>query len=490
MDDIDIAVIGSGFSGLGAGIRLLQKGFTDFLIFERADDIGGTWRDNSYPGCACDVPSHLYSFSFALNPGWTDTFSGQREIWRYLQECVEKFGLRRHLRLGHAVEEAAWDEAARRWVLTTSRGMWRARVLISAAGPLSEPSIPDVRGLESFAGEVFHSARWRHDLDLTGREVAVIGTGASAVQFVPEIQPIVRRLTLFQRTPAWIMPRFTRRIGRLERAIYRNVPGAQWLVRAGSYWVRESMGIGFMHPAVNRFGQRIAERNLRRQVCDPVLREKLRPKYVMGCKRVLISNDFWPAVSRANVDVVTSAITAVRPNGIATGDGAFYKAEAIIFGTGFRVTDTPIKDHVRGRDGRTLAQAWDPTMRAYLGTTVAGFPNLFLLLGPNTGLGHTSVVLMLESQLKQVLKALEHMRRNGIEAIEPRVEAQRRDSARVDRKMSGTVWATGGCRSWYLDSTGRNSTLWPGFATTFRLRLSRFRPDDYLLVEVGASRAG
>ncbi len=479
MDDIDIAIIGSGFGGLGAAIRLRQKGFADFLIFERADGIGGTWRDNSYPGCACDVPSHLYSFSFALNPEWTDTFSGQREIWAYLQKCVKRFGLEAHLRLGHAVEEAAWDEAARRWVVTTSRGRWRARVLISAAGPLSEPSIPDIPGLAGFAGETFHSARWRHDLDLTGREVAVIGTGASAIQFVPEIQPIAGRLRLFQRTPAWIVPRFSRRITRLEHAIYRRVPGAQRLVRTIGYWARESMGIGFMHPAVNRFGQRLAERHLRRQVADPALRDKLLPRYVMGCKRVLISNDFLPAVTRSNVDLVTSPITEIRPNGIVTEDGTFHKTEIIIFGTGFSVTDTPIKDRVRGRDGRTLAQAWDPTMRAYLGTTVAGFPNLFLLLGPNTGLGHTSVVLMLESQLKQVLKALAHMRRNGIEAIEPLAEAQRRDSARVDRKMAGTVWATGGCKSWYLDSTGRNSTLWPGFATTFRLRLSRFRPDDY-----------
>lgn len=486
MDDIDIAIIGSGFGGLGAAIRLRQKGFTDFLIFEKADEIGGTWRDNSYPGCACDVPSHLYSFSFALNPHWTDTFSGQQEIWEYLLSCVTRYGLRPQIRLGHEVHDAAWDEPTGRWILSTSRGTYRARVLIAATGPLSEPSVPDIPGLATFQGEVFHSARWRHDLDLTGRQVAVIGTGASAIQFVPEIQPKVETLQLFQRTPAWIMPRLSRRITRLEHAIYRYVPGAQRLTRTVLYWTRESMGMGFLHPRVNRFGQRLAERNLRRQVPDPVLRAKLTPKYVMGCKRVLLSNDFWPAVTKPNVNLITEGISEVRPRGIVTADGVEHPADTIILGTGFRVTDSPVMHHIRGRDGRTLGEAWTPTMRAYLGTAVSGFPNLFFLLGPNTGLGHTSVVLMMESQLKQVIKALRHMRRYGVEAIEPTPEAQQRDSARVDRKMAGTVWATGGCKSWYLDATGRNSTLWPGFATTFRLRLRRFSPNDYQAV--GASR--
>jgi cation diffusion facilitator CzcD-associated flavoprotein CzcO len=482
-NETDVAIIGAGFGGLGAAIRLRQKGFHDFLVFDQADDVGGTWRDNSYPGCACDVPSHLYSFSFALNPSWSDTFSGQAEIWDYLRDCVTRYGLTQRLRLGHRVTEAAWDDAAHRWRITTSRGDYTARVLISATGPLSDPAFPDIDGLDSFRGTVFHSARWRHDHDLTGRRVAVIGTGASTAQFVPEIQPQVAHLTVFQRTPAWVLPRMTRRITAVEKAIYRHVPGAQRLTRTVLYWGRECWAVGFLHPRINRAAQRFAKRYLRRQVPDGDLRAKLTPTYVMGCKRILLSNDYWPALTRDNVEVVTEKIQRVEPTGIVTTDGVTHPVDTIIFGTGFHVTDPPIMAFVRGRNGRTLAQAWTPTMRAHLGTTVHGFPNLFLLLGPNTALGHSSVVLMIEAQTKQVLKALQHLRRTGAATIEPTVEAQRRHTEHVDDAMAGTVWTSGGCVSWYLDATGRNSTLWPGYVTGFRLRLARFRASDYVTTE-------
>ena len=482
-NETDIAIIGAGFGGLGVAIRLRQKGFHDFLVFDQAGDIGGTWRDNSYPGCACDVPSHLYSFSFALNPSWSHTFSGQTEIWNYLRDCVTRHGLTPRLRLGHRVTEAAWDDATQRWRITTSRGDYTARVLISATGPLSDPAVPDIDGLDSFRGTVFHSARWRHDHDLTGRRVAVIGTGASAAQFVPEIQPKVARLTVFQRTPAWVLPRMTRRITAVEKAIYRHVPGAQRLTRAALYWGRECWAVGFLHPRINRFAQRYAKRYLRRQVPHSDLRAKLTPTYVMGCKRVLLSNDYWPALTRDNVDVVTEKIQRVEPTGIVTTDGVMHPVDTIIFGTGFHVTDPPIMTIVRGRDGRTLAQAWTPTMRAHLGTTVHGFPNMFLLLGPNTALGHSSVVLMIEAQTKQILEALQHLRHTGAATIEPTVEAQRQHTEKVDNAMAGTVWTSGGCTSWYLDATGRNSTLWPGYVTGFRLRLARFRASDYVTTE-------
>ncbi|MBB5872999.1 cation diffusion facilitator CzcD-associated flavoprotein CzcO [Allocatelliglobosispora scoriae] len=484
MIETDIAIVGAGFGGLAAAIRLKQRGHHDFVVLEKADEVGGTWRDNTYPGCACDVPSHLYSFSFALNPGWSDTFSGQAEIWAYLRGCVEKFGVTPHLRLGHTVGDAAWDERSQRWHVETDRGTFSARVLIVATGPLSEPSLPDIPGLATFAGTVFHSARWRHDHDLAGRRVAVIGTGASAIQFVPKIQPVVGSLTVFQRTPPWIMGRMSRPISRAEHAVYRRVPGAQRLVRTAIYWVRDASALGFLHPRINRLGQKLAEGHLRRQVGDPELRAKLTPTYVMGCKRVLLSNDYLPALTQSNVDVVTESIREVRPGGIVTVDGVEHEADTIIFGTGFHVTDSPVMQRIRGRDGRTLAETWTPTMRAYNGTAVAGFPNLFFLLGPNTGLGHTSVVLMAESQVAHVLAALDHMRRNGIAAIEPTEQAQRRYVERIDARMAGTVWATGGCQSWYLDSTGRNSTLWPGFATGFRLRLRRFRAADYAAVRL------
>jgi cation diffusion facilitator CzcD-associated flavoprotein CzcO len=480
-EHVDIAIIGAGFSGIGAAIRLKQEGFADFAVFEQADEVGGTWRDNTYPGCACDVPSHLYSFSFASNPDWSDTFSGQAEIWAYLRRCVDRFGIRPHLRLGHSVAEAAWDDGAGHWRLETSGGSFTARVLVGATGPLSAPSTPDIPGLESFEGTVFHSARWNHEHDLTGRRVAAIGTGASAIQFVPAIAPTVEHLTLFQRTPAWVIPRRSRTITRPERAIYRHVPGAQRLVRAALYWARDAMAVGFLHPRVNRAVQRVALLHLRSQVPDPALRERLTPRYTFGCKRVLISNDYYPALTRDNVELVTERIREVRADRIVAADGTEHPVDTIILGTGFHVTDSPLMRLIRGRDGKPLESAWTPSMRAHLGTAVAGFPNLFLLLGPNTGLGHTSVVLMAESQIEQVIRVLRYMRRNRLRAVEPTVDAQRRYTERVDAKMARTVWLSG-CSSWYLDATGRNSTLWPGYATGFRRRLRRLRADDYAAV--------
>jgi cation diffusion facilitator CzcD-associated flavoprotein CzcO/NAD(P)-dependent dehydrogenase (short-subunit alcohol dehydrogenase family)/pimeloyl-ACP methyl ester carboxylesterase len=474
----DIAIVGAGFAGLGAAIKLKQSGRHDLVIFEQAAELGGTWRDNSYPGCACDVPSHLYSYSFAPNPDWSDTFSGQADIWAYLRRCAEDAGLAAHLRLSCRVEGARWDEAEQRWRITTAAGEHVARVLIVATGPLSEPSVPAIPGLESFAGTVFHSARWRHDHDLTGRRVAVIGTGASAAQFVPAIQPAVGRLHVFQRTPAWVLPRRSRPLTRFERALYHRVPGTQRVARTLSYWTRELMAVGFLHPAVNRLGQRIALTRLRRQVPDPALRAKLTPDYVLGCKRVVLSNDYLPAVAQSNVELVTESIREVRRDGVVTEDGLVRQVDTIILGTGFRVTEPPMYGLVTGRDGRTLAQACTPTMKAHRGTMVAGFPNLFVLLGPNTGLGHSSVVLMVESQLRHIRNVLDHADRLGVAALEPSEEAQRRWTALVDQRMRGTVWVSGGCRSWYLDATGRNSTIWPGYATGFRLRLNRLRPHE------------
>ncbi|MDQ7907872.1 NAD(P)/FAD-dependent oxidoreductase [Phytohabitans sp. ZYX-F-186] len=475
-----IAVIGAGFSGLGAAIRLKQRGYDDFVVLDRGTEVGGTWRDNTYPGCACDVPSHLYSFSFDLNPEWSRSFSPQPEIWYYLRRCVDAYGLEPHLRMGHEVHGAAWDGG--RWVVETSRGTYSADVLISASGGLCEPAQPKLPGLETFTGPVFHSARWRHDVDLTGRRVAVVGTGASAIQFVPAIAADVARLHLFQRTPPWVLPKADRPISRLERRAFRAVPGAQRLARTGIYWLREFyQGTAFLQPVMMRLGQRMARSHLRRQVPDPALREKLTPRYRMGCKRVLLSNDYYPALTRSNVEVVTEGIAEVRPDAVVTADGTARPIDAIIFGTGFHVNDAPIAQRIRGRDGRTLAEAWQGSPRAYLGTTVAGFPNLFLLLGPGTGTGHTSVVFMMECQLAYVLDALRHLDRGGDGAIEPTAAAQHAFISTMDKKMAGTVWQAG-CRSWYQDSTGRVSAIWPGYTWSYRLRTRRFDPAHYEVV--------
>jgi cation diffusion facilitator CzcD-associated flavoprotein CzcO len=477
---IPIVIAGSGFGGLGMAIRLRRSGIEDFAIFERAHDLGGVWRDNSYPGCACDVQSHLYSFSFAPNPEWTHAYSPQQEIWDYLRGCAERFGLRPHLRFGHEIKSAAWDATTQRWQLETPRGRYTADVFVAAVGALSEPSLPRLPGLERFAGKLFHSARWDHGYDLGGRNVAVVGTGASAIQFVPQIQPRVARLHLFQRTPPWILPRQDRPFGETYKALLRRSPLLQRLVRASLYVRRELLAFAFLHPErLAPYAERQALQHLAAQVADPALRARLTPSYRIGCKRVLVSDDYLPAVARPNVELVTDAIAEITAGGIVTRDGRERAVDAIICGTGFHVTDIPIGRHVRGRDGRSLDEVWQGSPRAHLGLTVHGFPNFFLLLGPNTGLGHSSVILMMEAQIAHVLGAVRHLRRRGLGTLEPRPEVQAAFVADVDARMRSTVWSTGGCKSWYIDVNGRNSALWPSYTFSFMRRVSRFDAREY-----------
>jgi cation diffusion facilitator CzcD-associated flavoprotein CzcO len=479
---VRVAIVGSGFSGLGAAIRLKQEGIDDLVVLERADDVGGTWRDNSYPGCACDVPSHLYSFSFALNPDWTRSFSPQPEIWEYLRRCAREYGVMPHLRFGHEVLSAAWDDTRQRWCIETSRGPLTAQVLILGTGPLSEPQLPSLPGLDRFRGTVFHSARWNHDHDLRGERVAVIGTGASAIQFVPHVQRVAARLHLFQRTPPWILPRLDRPVTALERWLFHRVPGAQRLARLGIYWGRESSVVGFTRaPRLLTVVQRLALRHLRRQVGDPELRRRLTPSYTIGCKRILISSDYYPALDKPNVEVVSSAIAEVREHSVVAQDGTEREVDTIIFGTGFHVTDSPAMQRIHGRDGRLLADVWRPGMAAYLGTSIAGFPNLFMLVGPNTGLAHTSIVLMIESQLGYITDALRRLRETGAGAVEVRADAQAAFVDEVQSRMQRTVWMRGGCASWYLDASGHNTTLWPGSTWGYRLRTRRFDPSCHVM---------
>ncbi len=481
VEHVRIAIVGTGFSGLGLAIRLKQRGIADFVVLERASDVGGTWRDNTYPGCACDVPSHLYSFSFALNPDWTRTFSPQPEIWAYLRDCVDRYGIGPHIRYGAELLDATWDDGARRWRITTPQGPLTADVLALGNGPLSEPSIPAIPGLDGFEGTLFHSARWRHDHDLAGKRVAVIGTGASAIQFVPRIQPAVGHLTLFQRTPPWILPRLDRPISDRRRALYRRLPAVQRLVRGLIYTQREIGALGLVYrPAMLARVEKLARKHLEAQVADPDLRKKLAPSYRLGCKRILLADDFYPALTRPNVEVVTDRIREVRPHSIVTEDGTERAVDTIIVATGFHVTDMPAARCVRGRGGQLLADAWRDGAQAYLGATVAGFPNLFLLIGPNTGLGHTSMVYMIESQLAYILDCLQMMARRGVETVEVRPETQAAYNDELQRRLRGTVWLSG-CASWYLDAHGRNSTLWPGFTFAYRRRTRRFDPASYAL---------
>lgn len=478
---VRIAIIGSGFGGLGAAIRLKQDGVDDFVVLERAGDVGGTWRDNTYPGCACDVESHLYSYSFALEPTWSHRFSRQPEIWRYLQRCAREFGALPHIRFDHEVKSAAWDEPTRQWHIETSRGPVTSQVLVMASGPLSEAVVPKLKGLERFEGRAFHSSQWDHSVDLAGRRVAVIGTGASAAQFIPEIQPKVARLDVYQRTAAWVTPRPDAAIPEWRRKLYARVPLVQRFARFVIYSYREAWVVLFRNPGAMRHAQRLAIRHLEKAIADPALRAKLTPSYTMGCKRILLSNDYYPALAHTTVEVITDGIAEVRTRSIVDSNGVERAADVIIFGTGFRPTDPPIAAHIRGRDGRSLADVWAGSPRALAGTTVAGFPNLFLLLGPNTGLGHNSVVYMTEAQLDHLIGALRYMRAHGVDAVEPRDEAQRSWVEAIDRRMRGTVWVAGGCASWYLDRTGRNSTLWPDSSWSYYRRAARFRPHEYAM---------
>jgi cation diffusion facilitator CzcD-associated flavoprotein CzcO len=484
---VRVAVIGTGFGGLGVAIALQKAGHRDFVLLERAAAVGGTWRDNSYPGCTCDVPSHLYSFSFAPNPDWTRSFSRQPEIWDYLERVTDRYGLRRKIRFGVAVTEARWDTSEARWRIGTSRGEMTADVLISAAGPLSEPRIPDIPGLDSFPGPVFHSAEWDHGFDLTGKRVAVVGTGASAIQIVPEIQPKAGRLVLFQRTPAWVMPRRDRRISEREKSIYRHVPLAQRAARLGLYISREALVGAFVkRPQMLRSAQRLALANMAKSIGDPALRAKLTPDYVMGCKRILLSNDYYPALAQPNVDVVASGLAKVDGNVLTAQDGTSYEVDAVAFATGFRATDMPIAKHIYGAAGLSLAEAWQGDMRALRGTTVPGFPNLCLVVGPNTGLGHNSIVHIIESQLSYITDYLATLERTGAAALDARSGAEQRWCAEIERRMAATVWTTGGCVSWYLNAAGRNPTLWPASTIRFRWATRRLDPAEYDLIPAPA----
>jgi cation diffusion facilitator CzcD-associated flavoprotein CzcO len=478
---VRLAIVGTGFAGLGLAIRLKAQGIEDFVLLERADDVGGTWQANTYPGCQCDVPSHLYSFSFAPNPDWTRTYSRQPEIWRYLRNLAAEHDLDRHIRLGHDLTAAAWDNERGHWNVETSRGAWTADLLIDATGPLSYPLVPRIRGLGSFKGTMFHSAEWRHDHDLTGERVAVIGTGASSIQLVPRIADQVGRLHVFQRTAPWILPHQDRPTTRVERFLYRKLPFLQKAVRSGVYWSRESFLLGFIkHQRFMSGAEKIATVHMHRQVKDPELRRKLTPTFRLGCKRVLISNEWYPALTRPDVELVTEGIEAIRGNTIILADGSTREVDTIIFGTGFHVTDPPSAQLVRGRDGATLAERMQSGIQAYLGATVEGLPNYFKLIGPNTGLGHSSMVYMIESQLNYVMDALRVMDEQGIAEFEVRPEVMAAYNAQIQAKLPGTVW-TSGCASWYIDADGKNTTIWPDFTFRFRHRTRRFNTKAYIL---------
>ncbi|WP_328748094.1 NAD(P)/FAD-dependent oxidoreductase [Streptomyces sp. NBC_00285] len=480
-EHVRVAVVGSGFGGLGAAVRLRREGVTDFVVLERADSVGGTWRDNSYPGCACDVPSHLYSFSFAPNPDWPRTFSGQEHIRAYLEQVTDVFRLRPHIRFNSEVKRMTWDAEKLRWDIETASGVLSADIVVSATGPLSDPKIPDIPGLDSFPGEVFHSARWDHDYDLRGKRVAMVGTGASAIQIVPAVQPLAQKVTLFQRTPPWVMPRMDRAISGAERWLHRQLPFTTQARRGLLWGIREVQVQAFTkRPGELGAVEQLAKRNMARAIKDPALRAKLTPDYRIGCKRILLSSTYYPALAQPNVDVVAAGLSRVEGSTLVAADGTEAEVDAIVFGTGFHVTDMPIADRVVGADGRTLAEAWKGGMEALRGASAAGFPNWMSIIGPNTGLGNSSMILMIEAQLNYLADFVRQLDvLGGRVALDARPPAVLAWNDRVQKRMERTVWSTGGCTSWYLDANGRNSTIWPGTTTEFRRATRRVDLAEY-----------
>ncbi|MFC5746475.1 flavin-containing monooxygenase [Actinomadura rugatobispora] len=472
----DVVIIGSGFGGIGMAIRLVQEGFGDVVVLEKAADLGGTWRDNTYPGAACDVPSHLYSFSFERKTDWSRRFPPQEEILDYLRDCAREYGIMPLIRFGTEVTEARFDEGAGLWHVATSRGdTLSARVLVSACGQLNRPVLPDIPGRETFTGASFHSARWDHGAALDGRRVAIVGTGASAIQIIPEIAARARHLTVFQRSAPYVIDKPDRIYRGWEKALLRSVPGLHELSRARIYALYESRALGFIkYPKLMDLLSRRFRANMRDQIADPALRATLTPDYPMGCKRILISSDYYPALAEPHVDLVADPIERVTPSGVRTADGRDHEADVIVYATGFAASGFVAPMKITGRDGRELNEEWREGALAHLGITVSGFPNLFLLYGPYTNLGHNSIIYMLESQIRYVLGCLHAMRDAGLDWIEVRPDAQDAFGREMRERLRSTVWDSG-CTSWYMTEDGKVVNNWPGF--TFAYRRATRRPD-------------
>jgi cation diffusion facilitator CzcD-associated flavoprotein CzcO len=474
-----IVIVGAGFGGIGLGVNLKKRGFNDFVILEKSDSVGGVWQQNRYPGAACDVPAHLYSFSFELRADWPQKYASQAELLNYLIHCARKYRLDPHIRFGAEVTDARWDEARHRWIVRTAAGqVFEAQSLVTATGQLSRPYRPRLPGAAGFGGPIFHSAQWQ-DCDLRGKRVAVVGTGASAIQLVPAIAPLVSRLYVFQRSAAYVLPKSDKNYSQWQIRLFKRVPSVLRLSRALVYLQHERTAFAFLTwRAALRVKRRAFFRHLRRGVKTIDLRERLTPDYRMGCKRILLSNDFYPAMDRVNVELVTERIEAIRPNAIVAADKVERQVDCVIFATGFAATDFLVPMKVTGVGGQDLHQSWRGGAEAYLGTTVAGFPNFFMLYGPNTNLAHNSIVFMIESQIRHVMACLARLNRDGVRSIEVKKDSQLRFNARIQRRLRNSIWSKG-CTSWYLTAAGKNTTNWPGYSFAFRLRTRAPNWDDY-----------
>lgn len=478
-----VAVVGGGFGGVGAAAMLRRAGYEDVTVFEKAERVGGVWQANTYPGAACDIPSHLYEFSFAPN-AWSRRYSPGPEIRAYIEAVARRFGIAERIRTGTEVEAAEWDEGSRRWRLRTSAGPHEADVLVAACGQLSVPQVPPLPGLEEFAGPAFHTARWRHDVDLAGKRVAVVGTGCSAIQVVPAIQPEVAQLDVYQRSPGWTLPKGDRAYSARERALYRRLPALRRLDRAA---VQAFQNFGAAAMTDRRWMlpllRAVARRQIRRAVDDPELRRRLTPSDELGCKRIMLTDEWYPTLTRPNVELIDSRVEAVTPGGVVSAVGE-RPADVLILATGFASHDFVAPMAVSGRGGRSLAEEWGEVPRAYLGLTVPGFPNMFLLYGPNTNGGTGSVVNTIECGVGHVLAALRELERRGAATIEVRPEAAAGFDRELRAALAGSVWHSG-CHNWYVDEHGNDPSNWPWTWSAYRRRTAQLAPGAYALDRAG-----
>lgn len=475
-----VIIIGTGFGGLCMAIQLKKAGFDQFTLLEKASDVGGTWRDNTYPGAACDVQSHFYSFSFEPKHDWSRKFGLQPEILDYMRHCADKYDLQKHIQFNCEVRTVTFDEPGNQWRVETAKGdVYEAGIVVTATGQLNQPAWPSIPGLSSFKGALFHSARWNHDYQLQDKRVAVIGTGASAIQFVPEIVPRVKSLSLFQRSAAWVLPKPDRAFKKWEQGLFQKFPVWDRLYRFLIYWKNESRALAFtrFNSLLNIFSWQ-AKRFARGQVKDPQKRQDLIPDYQIGCKRILISNDWHSAVDQNHVELVTTGIERIVSDGIVTTDGSLHKADALILGTGFAASEFLSPISITGRAGLTLNDAWAQGAEAYKGITISGFPNFFMLYGPNTNLAHNSIVFMLESQVRYIMSCIRELEAQPGAAMDVKPERLRQFSSQVQERLNKSVWESG-CQSWYLDKNGRNTINWPGFTFTYSRETLSADPDDF-----------
>jgi cation diffusion facilitator CzcD-associated flavoprotein CzcO len=477
-----VAVVGGGFGGVGAAAMLKRAGYEDVTVFERGERVGGVWHHNTYPGAACDIPSHLYEFSFAPNPRWSRRYAPQAEIQAYLEEIASRYGVRDRIRTSTDVLSARWDEARDTWVLETTAGTHEANVLVTACGQLSVPTVPPIPGLDSFAGPAFHTARWRHDVDLTGKRVAVIGTGCSAIQVVPAIQPIVDQVDVYQRSPGWTFPKMDFPYSERSQRLFERFPILQRLDRAAIFYFQELAAAGMTkHRWLLPAFRAISRRRINQAITDPELRRKVTPTDEIGCKRIMLTDEWYPALTKPNVELIADRIAEVTAAGIRTQDGGERPADMLVLATGFATHGFVAPMEIAGAGGRRLSEAWADVPRAYLGLSVPDFPNMFLLYGPNTNGGSGSVVNTIESGVNHVIAALRELDR----AEARRIEVSRAAAERFDRELraalAGTVWHSG-CTNWYVDENGHDPNQWPWLWTTYRRRTERLEPDTYELV--------